>query len=255
MKKLLVLLGFVPSTLFAQISYTVTVTKLKAKADDCDGGIVTLCSQAPQDPVINIWTNDSDANEFTNCWVFENDPEAEYNLWKDIQNLEIANVSNTSTTFISFDMSGFESDAPISTGCTSIVGDDAVYERQFVQQIELANIPENTDHLEILDLDDVYFAEVIIRWFDANLGLSASVQDLNFSLVPNPTNGIFKINLESQGIDQFTAVVRDLSGRLVLRQEALHHQSEIDLGMQESGVYLVSVETNEIIKTERILLQ
>jgi hypothetical protein len=101
----------------------------------------------------------------------------------------------------------------------------------------------------------VYFAEVIIRWFDANLGLSASVQDLNFSLVPNPTNGIFKINLESQGIDQFTAVVRDLSGRIVLRQEALHHQSEIDLGMQESGVYLVSVETNEIIKTERILLQ
>src|SRR3989338_8231859 len=120
MKHVLLPLTFLPLLASAQynVAYTVTVTKLKALADDCDGG-APFCLNAPQDPVFNMWTNDGQANENTNCWIFEEDPEIEYGLWKDIQNLEIANESGVNTSYISFDMSVFESDAIGSPGCTS----------------------------------------------------------------------------------------------------------------------------------------
>jgi hypothetical protein len=254
MKKLLLLAALLPTTIFAQISYTVTVTKLKAKADDCDGGAITFCSQAPQDPVYNIWTGDAEANEFTNCWIFDGDPEAEYNLWKDIQNLEIASVSSVNTSWISFDMAGFESDALGSPGCSSGVGDDAVHERQFVLQLDLSTVPEDTDHTITMDLNDVYFAEVVIHWIDLTAGISPLTQNIDFSLVPNPTNGVFKVNLESQGIDQFNVFVTDLAGRTIFQQDGLSHQSEIDLSTNESGAYFVTVEVDGTLHTERILL-
>lgn len=87
-----------PLLSYAQVSYDVTVTRLRALADDCDGGIITLCANAPQDPVFNIWVNDAEANEENYCWVFEDDNDAEYGLWKNIQDVQIASQSNVATS-------------------------------------------------------------------------------------------------------------------------------------------------------------
>ena len=254
MKKLLLLAVLFPATVFSQISYTITVERLKAKADACDGGS-PFCLNAPQDPVFSIWTNDMEANEFTNCWTFENDAAADYNLWIDVQNLEIANVSSVATTWLSFDMEGFESDAIGSVTCSSGSFDEAVFDRQFVLQLDLATVPENTDHLVTLELGATYWAEVTVHWIDLAAGLSPLTHDFDYSLVPNPTNGAFKVNLLSQGIDLFNLTVTDLSGRTILQEKGLSHQAEIDLSSQESGAYFVSVEVNGRVRTERILLQ
>jgi hypothetical protein len=254
MKTLLLLAVLFPVTVISQVSYTITVDRLKAKADPCDGGS-PFCLAAPQDPVFSIWTNDMEANEFTNCWTFDNDADADYNLWIDIQNLEIANVANVATTWLSFDMEGFESDALIGINCSSGAGDEAVYDRQFVLQLDLATVPENTDHAVTLELGDTYWAEIIVHWIDLTAGLSPLVNNFNFALVPNPTNGVFKVNMTSQGVDLFNVNITDLAGRTVLRQENLSHQSEIDLSGQDAGAYFVNVEVNGRIKTEKILLQ
>lgn len=254
MKKLLLLAWLLPATVFSQVSYTITVTRLKAKADNCDGGS-PFCFNAPQDPVFSIWTNDMEANEFTNCWTYDDDPLAEYNLWIDIQNLEIASVSNVATNWLSFDMEGFESDALGSVTCSSGALDEAVFDRQFVLQIDLATIPENTDHTVVLDLGATYFAEIVIHWIDLAAGLVPLTNDFDFALVPNPSNGIFKANILSQGVDLFNLTITDLSGREVLEKTGVSHQAEIDLSNQKSGAYFVNVEVNGRIKTERILIQ
>lgn len=85
MKKTLLILMLSPFMLLSQVDYTVDILRLKAKADDCDGGL-PLCLNAPQDPVFNIWTVDAGANENTYCWIFEDDNAASYNTWIDIQN-------------------------------------------------------------------------------------------------------------------------------------------------------------------------
>ena len=255
MKTLLLFAVLFPITVFSQISYTITVERLKAKADPCDGG-APFCIWAPQDPVFSIWTNDMEANEFTNCWTFSDDPAADYNLWIDIQNLEIANVANVSTNWLSFDMEGFESDALIGgVTCSSGGQDEAVYDRQFVLQLDLATVPENTDHMVTLELDDTYWAEITVHWIDLTAGLSDLVNDFNFAVVPNPTNGMFKVNMTTQGVDQFNVTISDLAGRTIFHQEGLSHQSEIDMSNQDAGAYFVNVEVNGRMRTERILLQ
>ena len=109
----------------AQINYTVEVLRLKAYADDCDGGS-PFCLNAPQDPIFNMWITDGGGNENTSCWIYENDDDAGYGMWIDIQNLEIANETNVNTTYINVEMSGFETDAVFSASCDSDSGDDAI---------------------------------------------------------------------------------------------------------------------------------
>jgi hypothetical protein len=152
-------------------------------------------------------------------------------------------------------MEGFESDALGSVTCSSGGLDEAVFDRQFVLQLDLSTVPENTDHLVTLELGDTYWAEITVHWIDLTAGLSDLVNDFNFALVPNPTNGLFKVNMTSQGVDQFNVTVSDLAGRTIFHQEGLSHQSEIDLSKQDAGAYFVNVEVNGRMRTERILLQ
>ena len=88
MKTIITLGMFFPLLSFAQVDYEVTVTRLRAYADDCDGGTITFCANAPQDPVYNVWVTDQEANEETGCWVFEDDNDAAYAVWTDIQDLQ-----------------------------------------------------------------------------------------------------------------------------------------------------------------------
>lgn len=237
--KSLLLFGLIfPAFAYSQVSYTVTVTRLKAKADDCDGGIITLCGNAPQDPVYNIWSNDAEANENTYCWIFDNDPEAEYNLWKDIQNVELANETNVLTDYITFDMAGYESDG-IDPGCTSTFIDEAVEDRQFVQQIDLSNLTEGgAENLMVINLSDIYYAEIIITWIDLTASLNTIVAS-ELKIAPNPSNGMFQLNFNSPDSRQVT--VLDMSGRVVFSEQVEEQTRVMNLTGFDAGTYFVNV--------------
>lgn len=255
MKRILLLGMLFPLSTFAQVSYSVTVKRLKALADDCDGGIVTLCGNAPQDPIYNIWTNDAEANENTYCWVFDNDPEAEYNLWKDIQNLEIANVTNVATTFISFDMSGFESDN-LDPGCepSSLGGDDAIIDRAFVQQVDLSTLTEGgTPNTMTIDLEGVYFAEIEIVWYDLTASIT-SIESAEVRVAPNPSNGNFKV--QTIGISgERTIEVKDMAGRIIHSFSTMEDEASLQLEGISSGSYIVHVRSEEGEVIERVSIQ
>lgn len=255
MKRLLLLLLLTPAVSFAQynVAYTVTITELRALADDCDGG-APFCLNAPQDPVFNIWTNDGEANENHNCWIFEDDNDIEYGLWKDIQNLEIANHSGVNTSYISFDMSGFESDN-LSPGCSDAIGDDAVYGRQFVQQFDLSTLPEQTVNEVEIDLDDVYFAKVEIWWEDLNAGLFNLDSKAQFSMAPNPSEGIFTVTLEEEGVSTFDVQVIDVAGRTIYSGTSMTDELSIDLNNQNAGVYFVNVDAEGKTATRKLMLK
>lgn len=253
MNKLLLGLFIVPFVSFSQVSYTVTVTDLMAKADNCDGGTPPFCINAPQDPIFNIWTNDASANENTYCWIFEDDPEIEYSLWKDIQNVEIANVTNVMTSYINFDMAGYETDN-LSPGCSPGVGDDAVYDRQFVQQYLLADIPEGTDFLATIDLQQVYYAKVIIHWIDLTAGSDELVNDLAFSISPNPSKGMFTVKLGNNSNKEVSLSVSDMSGRTV-HQEKHQVGDIVNLESLESGTYVVTLSQGNNIAREQLIIQ
>ncbi|MDX2360617.1 MAG: T9SS type A sorting domain-containing protein [Crocinitomicaceae bacterium] len=256
MKKLLLLFIIAPLYTVAQynVAYTVTVTRLKALADDCDGG-APFCLTAPQDPVFNIWTTDGEANTNTNCWIYEDDDDAGYGMWIDIQNLEIANETGVNTNFISFDMSGFETDAILAATCNSSAGDDADYPQQFVQQFDLSTITPETIYSGEIDLDGVYFAEIEIWWKDLNAGLFNLDSKVEFTLAPNPSEGQFSVTLSEEEVHGFEVQVMDVTGRVVFANNTNATAMQIDLTGQDAGMYFVNVNADGKTATRRMMLK
>ena len=254
MKKTLLLLALLPLSLFAQVDYTVDILRLKAAADDCDGG-APFCLNAPQDPVFNIWTVDAAANENTYCWIFEDDNDASYNSWVDIQNVQIANETNVLTTYITLEMSGFESDALGSATCSSGTGDDAVMARQLAQSFDLSLVPEGTPYLATIDIGDTYFAEIEILWIDLTAGMGELNPLTAYTIAPNPTTGEFHVHVAENVGQLFDTVVTDLSGRIVERRSGIQPYETIDISSNEQGSYLVTTICEGHHKTDTILLK
>lgn len=252
MKRLLLLGMLFPALAYAQVDYTVTVLRLKAKADDCDGGTITLCSAAPQDPVFHIWTTDAGANENTSCWIYDNDPAAGYNMWIDIQNLEIANETNVLTTYITVDMGGFESDVLIGNIACDDWSGDAVMTRQLAQEFDLSLIPEGTPYNTTVNINDTYYAEIEILWIDPFAGMNELNAAEKFVLTPNPTDGIFSIGTAEANDETYQVTITDMSGRIIQQIDAIHTNEPIDLTSQDAGTYFVTVGINGVIRTERI---
>jgi hypothetical protein len=255
MKRVLLLLALIPFGAMSQIDYTVTVLRLKAKADNCDGGAITFCSSAPQDPVFHIWTTDAGANENHNCWIFDNDPEAEYNLWKDIQNLEIANETNVLTTYITIDMGGFESDELIGSMQCDDWNGDQVMTRQLAQQFDLSFIPADIPYITQVNIGDVYYAEIEILWTDPFAGINGLDPVQTYTLAPNPTQGVFHIHVADEHQQDYSVQVTDMYGRVITNIDAIKANEPIDLTGNESGTYFVTVEIDGRSSTRRIMLK
>lgn len=250
MKKGLLLTSLILATsAVAQVNYTVTVKRLKATADPCDGGTPPFCVSAPQDPVFNIWSMDGSGNENTYCWVFDGDPEIEYNLWKDIQNVELAAENNISTTFIDIDMAGHEGDAVWAPSCSPDSGDDAEFSRQFVFQFDLASIPQGTPFTQVVDLADVYYAELEIVWVDLSSSLGELSDGNSFVAYPNPTSGELTIVKESEG--PATIELCDLNGQIV-QSEILSTQTTKFQVKGTKGTYILNYSEGE--RSQRQLL-
>lgn len=71
---------------------------------------------------------------------------------------------------------------------------------------------------------------------------------------PNPTAGLFNLELPMSVGQSAVVQVADLAGRTVYRQE-LRQQAQVDLSQVKAGIYLVSVYTAEGVRTRRVVVQ
>jgi hypothetical protein len=257
MKRLLLTLIIAPSFAFAQynVAYTVTVKRLKANADDCDGCTFGQPTFGPQDPVINIWTNDADGNTNTNCWIFEDDSNADFGVWNDIADYEIANQTGVNTNYINIEMSGHESDALGGTTCSPNSGDDAIIAQELAQQFDLFTIPENTPYIVEVNVANVYFAEIEILWDNNETGIDEIASGLNFSVYPNPTEGIFNINLSEDALNSFDVNIMDVTGRAIYSRTIGSNEITVDLNNQDAGMYFVHINAEGKAATRTLILK
>lgn len=236
----------------AQIGYTVHVTKLMATADDCDGG--WPCVAAPQDPVFNIWVTDAAANENTNCWTFNNDDDMEFGVWNDIVDYELANEAYVLTNYFSFDMGAFESDAISGISCTSGTLDDNVFDRAFNKLITTNTAQMNVTYIDTLVVGDMYYMVIEILWHNY-AGIDENPNELAVAISPNPSNGVFKINLTDVIENEFEISVQDISGKTVYSDFVNGKETTLNLTEQISGIYFVKIISNKRSVTKRIQIQ
>ncbi|MFM7216909.1 MAG: T9SS type A sorting domain-containing protein [Bacteroidota bacterium] len=74
----------------------------------------------------------------------------------------------------------------------------------------------------------------------------------DLQLFPNPTQGILHFSADNNSILEFTVAVHDLSGRELWK--TLVTNSEIDLRALPSGVYILRVYKEEIVRTFRVVV-
>jgi subtilisin-like proprotein convertase family protein len=76
------------------------------------------------------------------------------------------------------------------------------------------------------------------------------------SIYPNPTNGIFNLYIGSQVEEQFTYKVTNSLGLLIVSEKMDANKTQsIDLSSNSAGVYFVTIQGANGIKTEKIILQ
>jgi hypothetical protein len=88
---------------------------------------------------------------------------------------------------------------------------------------------------------------------DSFVGLEANGV-INFSLYPNPSNGIFNVKLNAGKADNVTVSVFDIAGKLVYRKELDNaHTFSVDISDKANGTYVLKVQLGDSHSQMRIV--
>jgi len=97
----------------------------------------------------------------------------------------------------------------------------------------------------------------IAKWDGIASGIKQNVDEKNFSITPNPSNGEFKIELstESHSLD---ISIEDITGKVVFKNhyETSHQlfSQEFDLNNLHTGIYFMKVMNNEKSYCRKIII-
>jgi len=78
----------------------------------------------------------------------------------------------------------------------------------------------------------------------------------NFSIVPNPSKGIFDIQLKSV-LDDYSIVIYDTTGRIIFEKEFVNNSElnqRISLNDNMKGIYLISIRSQGDCLTKKIII-
>ncbi|MBL4706013.1 MAG: T9SS type A sorting domain-containing protein [Flavobacteriales bacterium] len=74
------------------------------------------------------------------------------------------------------------------------------------------------------------------------------------SIYPNPTRGIFTIDLLG-AIENTSLTVYDMLGKVVVGKELIETTSQIDLSGNEKGIYFINIQTDNGTIVRKIIIQ
>ena len=85
-----------------------------------------------------------------------------------------------------------------------------------------------------------------------------TIENLNINLFPNPSNGVFKIDIKSDDVVTFAIDVKDALGKTIINKTVKSNEIEIiDLTTFASSIYNVSISNSDknYLKTFKIIKQ
>ena len=84
--------------------------------------------------------------------------------------------------------------------------------------------------------------------------LTETLSEKSISIYPNPTDGLLKISISGwETTDKCKFTVYSLKGSLIQEISVTSSITEIDLGNETNGVYLLNIELNESKSTWKII--
>ncbi|OQX76970.1 MAG: hypothetical protein B6D61_07935 [Bacteroidetes bacterium 4484_249] len=101
--------------------------------------------------------------------------------------------------------------------------------------------------------DSLYFAQEAYNDI-ANNGKIYSNNQENFRIYPNPSPGIFNIELYEEGISNFTVEVTDMMGTMVFYKDNIQTgKTKIDITDSAKGIYFVKIQAGDRVWLEKVV--
>ena len=110
--------------------------------------------------------------------------------------------------------------------------------------ISLANVTSTSFIANVFEMFDLNgnSAENIFYQFNCDFDLNIEELNINYTLFPNPNEGVFVIELYKK---LNTISIFDIKGKLILNKELPAGKSTINIG--NPGFYYIEINTNEFL--------
>ena len=79
------------------------------------------------------------------------------------------------------------------------------------------------------------------------------VPSLNFSIIPNPSTGLFNLVVNSN--EEKTIRIYDVMGRIIKQMKTLEQNFALDLSSESRGVYILDIETANGKAVQKLVLK
>ena len=80
----------------------------------------------------------------------------------------------------------------------------------------------------------------------------------NIEVYPNPSNGLFTLNITTEQEENFVLSVRDVQGKLIYEENLTvngAHRDDLDLVGLAKGVYYLQIQNDQATKVEKLIIQ
>lgn len=97
------------------------------------------------------------------------------------------------------------------------------------------------------------------RWKNGIVRLSGSSPDASVSVFPNPSSGLFTIQIGADAASHYVINVTDMASKVVISKdyelEAGDQQIVMDLSAMPKGIYMLDIKGDEIKEIQKIIMQ
>ncbi len=226
--------------------YTANITA----SDNCDGNL-----DVTQNPTAGTIISGS-TNQIT---LTVTDDEGNYD--NVFFNVEVVDNTNPVITCVSnkersadethtYTVSGTEFDPTETTDNCSVASIENDYNN--ASTLNGASLTEGTTIIEWTIIDNS--GNINNCSFDVLVNAYVGVENMkhnSVSIYPNPTNGIINVELSNNNTHQLT--ISDIMGKILVKRTTDEQNKTINLSNFESGIYIISIQTDkEIFKTKII---
>ncbi len=159
----------------------------------------------------------------------------------------IINLGKGETTYT---VSGTEFD-PVSTDDNCNVA-SVINDFNALSTLDGAMFPVGTTKIVWTVKDDAENTNTCI--FEVTVNEYTDIENLRqngISIYPNPTNGIINIETGNNNIQNIK--ISDITGKTLIKKSDIQQNEAIDLSELESGIYIISIQTDKNIFTTKII--
>ena len=167
-----------------------------------------------------------------------------------------SNVRFKSTKRVSIKKAHFKagSKVHISTGQVTCEDNPVSGDRVSFCLANVSNMPQNESHM-YASLNPEIYTEYSPTGVKENKQQNKENRKTTYSIHPNPSPGLFNINIQSKEQLQVNIEVYDMAGRQVYSKHNARLQEEVDLSGAKSGIYFIRIQASDEIFTEKLVVQ